>query len=165
MGREYLLCFFVPSSLKTEHCCPLSLWWDTKESAQHFSCKCVSLKDGGLLVYEVQLSRVLLFTTPWTKACQASLSITNPWNLVKLVSKSSVTPSNHLILCHTLLLPPSIFPSIRVFSNESCASLVSFHLVKAVFRVLGWGVNEFCLYAIEICKFSWTLCRLKIFSF
>ena len=119
MGREYLLCFFVPSSLKTEHCCPLSLWWDTKESAQHFSCKCVSLKDGGLLVYEVQLSRVLLFTTPWTKACQASLSITNPWKLVKLVSKSSVTPSNHLILCHTLLLPPSIFPSIRVFSSES----------------------------------------------
>jgi len=65
------------------------------------------------------LSRVQLFATPWTAACQASLSITNSWSLPKLISIESVMPSNHLIFCHPLLLLPSIFPSIRVFSNES----------------------------------------------
>ena len=64
------------------------------------------------------LSCVRLFVTPWTAACQASLSITNSWSLLKLMSIESVMPSNHLILCHPLLLP-SIFLSIRVFSNES----------------------------------------------
>ena len=57
--------------------------------------------------------------TPWTAACQASLSITNSHNVLKLMSITLVMPSNHLILCHPLLLLPSIFPSIRVFSNES----------------------------------------------
>ena len=57
--------------------------------------------------------------TPWTAARQASLSITNSRSLLKLTSIESVTPSNHPILCHPLLLPPSIFPNIRVFSNES----------------------------------------------
>ena len=65
------------------------------------------------------LSRVWLFETPWTAACQASLSITNSQSLLKLMSIESVMPSNHLILCHPLQLLPSIFPSIRVFSNES----------------------------------------------
>ena len=65
------------------------------------------------------LSHVWLFVTPWTAACQASLSITNSWSLLKFMSIESVTPSNHFILCCPLLLPPSIFPSIRVFSNES----------------------------------------------
>ena len=65
------------------------------------------------------LSRVRLFVTPWTIAHQASLSITNSQHLLKLMSIELVMPSNHLILCHPLLLPPSIFPSIRVFSNES----------------------------------------------
>ena len=60
-----------------------------------------------------------LFATPWTAACQASLSITNSQSLLKLMSVESVMPSNHLILCHPLLLLPSIFPSIRVFSSES----------------------------------------------
>ena len=60
-----------------------------------------------------------LFATPWTAARQASLSITNSQSLLKLMSIMSVMPSNHLILCHPLLLLPSIFPSIRVFSNES----------------------------------------------
>ena len=64
------------------------------------------------------LSRVQLFATPWTAACQASLSIIHSQSLLKLTSIESVMPSNHLILCHPLLLPPSIFPSIRVFSNE-----------------------------------------------
>ena len=66
------------------------------------------------------LSRVPLFVTPRTAARQASLSLTtNTQSLFKLMSIKSVMPSNHLILCHPLLLPPSIFPSIRVFSNES----------------------------------------------
>ena len=65
------------------------------------------------------LSCVRLFVTPWTAACQASLLITNSWSLLKLMSTVSVMPSNHLILCHPLLLPPSIFPIIRVFSNKS----------------------------------------------
>ena len=65
------------------------------------------------------LSYVWLFETPWPAACQASLSITNSQSLLKLMSIKSVMPSNHLILCHSLLLPPSIFPSSRVFSNET----------------------------------------------
>ena len=65
------------------------------------------------------LGCVQLFVTPWTIACQASLSITNSWNLLKLMSIELVMPSNHLILCCPLLLLPSIFPSIRVFSNET----------------------------------------------
>ena len=65
------------------------------------------------------LSCVWLFVTPWTTACQASLSITNCWNVVKPMSIELVMPSNHLIPCRPLLLLPSIFPSIRVFSNES----------------------------------------------
>ena len=72
------------------------------------------------------LSRVRLFVTPWTAACQASLSITNSQSLLKLMSIESVMPSNHLILCRPHLLPPSIFPSIGVFSNES------------VRRIRGW---------------------------
>ena len=65
------------------------------------------------------LSHVQLFVTPRTTARQASLSTTNSQSLLKLMSIESVMPPNHLILCHPLLLPPSIFPSIRVFSNES----------------------------------------------
>ena len=65
------------------------------------------------------LSHVQLFVTPWKAACQASLSITNSWSFLKLMSIKSVMPSNLLILCHPLIHLPSIFPSIRVFSNES----------------------------------------------
>ena len=71
------------------------------------------------LVVVQSLSHVQLFATPWTVAHQASLSITNSWSLLKLMSIESLMPSNHLVLCHLLLLLPSIFPSIRVFSNES----------------------------------------------
>ena len=67
---------------------------------------------------QFSFSCVRLFATPWATACQASLSITNSCSLSKLMSTESVMPSNHLILCH-LLLMPSIFPRIRVFSNES----------------------------------------------
>ena len=76
-------------------------------------------ESGGLQSSSVQsLSRVQLFATPWTTAHQASLSISNSWSLPKLMSIESVMPSNHLILCHPLLPLPSIFPNIRVFSNE-----------------------------------------------
>ena len=64
------------------------------------------------------LSHVWLFATPWTATRQASVSITNSQSLLKLMSIESVMPSNHLILCHPLLLPPSIFPTIKVFSSE-----------------------------------------------
>ena len=69
------------------------------------------------------LSHVWLFATPWTAACQASLSIANSQSLCELMSIESVMPSNHLILCRPRLLLPSIFPSIRVFSNESVLRL------------------------------------------
>ena len=70
-------------------------------------------------VKSVQLSRVRLFVTLWNVACQASLLISNSQSLLKLMSMESLMPSNHLILCCRLLLLPSIFPSIKVFSNES----------------------------------------------
>ena len=69
------------------------------------------------------LSYLQLFATSWTAACQPSLSITNSQSLLKLMSINSVMTSNHLILCRPLLLLPSIFPSIRVFSNESVLSI------------------------------------------
>ena len=73
-----------------------------------------------LYIQSVQsLSHVLFFATPWTAACQASLSITNTQSLLKLMSIESVMPFNHFVLCHPLLLLLSIFPSIRDFSNQS----------------------------------------------
>ena len=91
------------------------------------------------------LSCVQLFETPWTAACQASLSITNFQSLLKLMSIRLVMPSNHLILCCHLLLLPSIFPSIRVFSNASVLcirwpKLLEFHLwhpsSQWIFRII-----------------------------
>ena len=82
----------------------------------------VELNNGTIVASLVQvssaLSRVRLVVTPWTAACQVSLSITNSRSLLKLMSVEPMMPSNHLILCHPLLLLPSMFPSIRVFSNE-----------------------------------------------
>ena len=75
-----------------------------------------------MMGYSVQFSHSVVsdsFATPWTAARQASLSITNSWNLLKRMSTESVMSSNHLILRYPLLYPPSLFPSIRVFSNES----------------------------------------------
>ena len=78
------------------------------------------LKDGiHIVVVVLSLNHVQLFVTPWTAAHQASLSTTISQSLLKPMSIESVMPSNHLILCHPLLLLPSIFSSIRVFSNES----------------------------------------------
>ena len=86
----------------------------------------------------VQSSHVWLFVTPWTAALQASLSVTNSWSLLKLMPIASVMPSNHLILCHPVLLP-SIFPITRVFSNES------------VFRIR-W--LKYCSFSFSISPFS-----------
>ena len=72
-----------------------------------------------LIVVVQLLSLVQLFATPWTAAHQASLSFTISLSLLKLMSIESVMPSSHLILCHPLLILPSVFPSIRIFSNES----------------------------------------------
>ena len=72
-----------------------------------------------VIVAVQSLSHVQLFLTPWTAAGQASLSTTNSWSLLKLISINSVMPSNHFILCSPLLLLPSIFPSIKLFSSES----------------------------------------------
>ena len=89
------------------------------------SCQERSFPEGGRCCYcylfsSVQsLSRVQLFEIPWAAACKVSLSITNSQSLLKLKSIELLMPSNHLILCHLLLLLPSIFPRIRVFSSES----------------------------------------------
>ena len=85
-------------------------WWKYTHTHIHIHVQFISVQS---------LSHVRLFATPWTAACQASLSITNSWNPPKPVSIESVMPSNHLILCCPLFLLPSVFPSIRVFSNES----------------------------------------------
>ena len=128
------------------------------------------------------LSHIQLFATPWTAACQAYLSITNSQILLKLMSIELVMPPNHLILCHPLLLLPSIFPSIRVFSNESVlcirwpkywhfsfsispfsehSGLISFRMgwldLLAVQRTMDWlkigkGVCEGCI--LSLCLFN-----------
>ena len=93
----------------------------SSESMGYFGdCLWVSFKRIQNIGGSVQLlSHVRLFVTPWIAACQASLSITNSQSLLKLMSIESVMPSNYLIFCHPLLLLPSVFPSIRVFSKES----------------------------------------------
>ena len=94
----------------------------SSEQCIEYATICIQIKYIHIIIIfsSVQsLSRVWLFATPWTAACQASLYITNSRSLPKLISIESVMPSKHLILCHPLLLLPSIFPSIRVFSNES----------------------------------------------
>ena len=88
--------------------------------SQGYQTMTSSLKWRLLLQVVVQsISPVQLFVTPWTAACQASLSITNSQSLFRFMSTESLMPSNHLVLCRPLLLMPSIFPSISVFSNES----------------------------------------------
>jgi len=87
----------------------------------------------------VQFSRSVVSNSlrhPWTAACQASLSITNSWSLSKLMCIESVMPSNHLILCRPLLLLPSIFPNIRVFSNES-----AFHIRQPKYGTFSFSIS------------------------
>ena len=99
------------------------------------------------------LSRVQLFATPWTAARQASLSITNSQSLLKLMSIESRTPSNHLILCHPILLLFSIFPSIRIFSNESILRIrwpkyLEFQLQRQSFQWI-FRIDWFDLLAVQ----------------
>ena len=110
------LCFLGPTHKETA-CVRIFVSGSASEETQiKTPCMCSSSS--------VQsLSCVRLFTTPWTSACQASLSITNSLSLLKLLSIVSVMPSNHLILCHPFLSSPSIFPSIRVFSYESALGI------------------------------------------
>ena len=104
------------------------------------------------------LSHAQLFATQWTAACQASLSITNAGSLLKLKSTQSVMPSNHLILCHPLLLPSSIFPSIRVFSNESVLCIrwpkywsfsFSISLSSGYSGLISFKMDWFYLFAVQ----------------
>ena len=93
------------------------------------------------LVHLLSLTR--LFETPWTTARQASLSITHSWSLPRLMSIELVMPSSHLILCHPLLLLPSIFPSIKVFSNESALCInTSKYWISASISVLSMNTQD-----------------------
>ena len=97
----------------------MSTFWFLKQFFPIFSRNFLLLLYNKFFVVVKSLTHVPLFATPWTVAHQASLSITTSQSFLKLMSIESVIPSNHLILCHPLLLLPSVFPSIRVFSNES----------------------------------------------
>ena len=106
----------------------------------------------------VQSSRVWLFATPWIAAHQASLSITNSWSLLKLMSIELVMPSSHLILCHPLLLLPPIPPSIRVFSSEStlrmrwpkyCSFNFSISPSNEHPGLISFSMNKHALYAMS----------------
>ena len=110
------ICFFNWSIVNLQWCAQNINFW-----TENFISKVkrqAGRKRRQILSSVQSLSRVWLFATPWTAACRASLSITNSRSLLKLMSIESVMPLSHLILCCPLLLPPSIFPSIRVFSNE-----------------------------------------------
>ena len=105
----------------TPHLTPANLWGSVEslnKPSRWFCCPWIRQIKGREPVVEL-LSRVQLFATPWTAAGQTSLSFTISLSLLELMSFESVMPSNHLILCWPLLLLPSVFPSIRVFSNES----------------------------------------------
>ena len=112
----YLLSGLQSPSGKVTHLFGETDWWDSW-------CKAVFSRLSQVILLSFSsvqsLSHVRLFVTPWTAARQASPSITNSRSLPKLMSIESVMPSNHLILCHPLLLLPSVFPNIKVFSNES----------------------------------------------
>ena len=104
------------------------------------------------------LSRVWLFVTAWTAVRQASLSITNSWSLLKLMSIESVMPSNHLILCHPLLLLPSVFPRIRIFSNKSvlhirwpkyCSFSFSISPSNECLELISFRIDWFDLLAVQ----------------
>ena len=104
------------------------------------------------------LSRVQLFATPWTAAHQVSLSFTISWSLLKLMSIELVMPSNHLILCHPLLLLSSVFPRIRVFSNESALRIrwpkywsISFSISpsNAYSGLISYRIDRFDLLSVQ----------------
>ena len=140
-----------------------------KKKSRHYLYKidisrdihCTVFKEYTMTQTSVQfcsLSHVQLFETPWTAAHQASLSINNSWSLLKLMSIESLMPSNHLILCKPLLLWPSIFPSIRVFSNESVLHIrwpkywsFSFHINRSneYSGLISFRIDWFDLLAVQ----------------
>ena len=125
----------VPTKLYVKILTPVWLWglWQVIQSQEWCPYERIAVVQWP--------SSVWLFATPWTAARQASLSITNSRSLLKLMSIKSMMPSNHLILCHSLLLQPSIFPSIRVFYNESafCISIgVSASAWVLSMNIQGW---------------------------
>ena len=129
--------------------------WGRSFKATHYDfCNILLAKENhriNLNFSSVQLlSRVWLLATPWTAASQASLSITNSWSFLKLMSIESVMPSNHLIICCPLLLPPSIFPSIRVFSNES-----ALHIRWRNYWSFSFSISPSNEYS-GLISFSWT---------
>ena len=112
---------------------------------------------GNVIVVQ-SVSHVQLFMTPWTAACQASLSFTLSQSLLKLMSTESMMPSNHLILCHPFLLLPSVFPSIRVFSSESalcirwpkyCSFSFSISPSKEYLGLISFRIDWFDLLAVQ----------------
>ena len=115
-----MLLRLVVIALKCKQIIKMLHTWNLCNNKKYaYKCK-ISIKYWQTEFSSVQLlSCVQVFATPWTAACQASLSISNSWSLLKLMSVKLVMPSNHLILCRPLLLLPLIFPQIRVFSNES----------------------------------------------
>ena len=121
VGHHFLLQGIFPtqgSNTGLLHCSWILYHLSHQESPSlgiHHLIKSVSVQFSSVQL----LSHVRLFATQWTTACQPSLSFTISESLLKLMTLELVLPSNHLILCRPLLLPPSIFPSIRVFSNES----------------------------------------------
>ena len=113
-------CFFCPKwLLGISNCLFLPICQGHLMGTLFVKFFCTFLPIGMELSSVQSHSHIRLFVTPWTAAHQVSLSLTNSRNLLRLISIESVMPSNHLILCHPLFVPPSIFPSIRVFSNES----------------------------------------------
>ena len=105
------------------------------------------------------LSRVRFSATLWTSACQPSLPITISHILLKLMSIALVMPFNHLILCHSLLLPPSIFPSIRVFSNESV-----FHIRWPKYWSFSFSISPSNEYSGVISDILFSLCKSELDS-
>ena len=131
-------CLVVSNSLQPHrpqpHQAPLSMGFSRQE---HWSRLPFPSPKGTIERKKVKsFSHVWLFVTPWTAACQSSLSNNNSWSLLKLMPIKSVMPFNHLILCHLPLLLPSIFPSIRVFFNES-----TLHIRKIVQGLFPLGLT------------------------
>ena len=128
---------------------------------RRFYSKTVSGRNTVLGISSVQsLSHVQLFVTPWIAARQASMSLTNSQSSLRLTSIESVMPSSHLILCHPLLLLPSIFPSIRVFSSQLFASGGQSIGVSASISVLSMKLISFRMDWLDLLKVQGTLKNL-----
>ena len=110
LHRYTTFCLFIVQLIEIQ---VLSTFWLLWMALLLVSCYNIAVAVDSQL-----LSRVWLFSTPWTAACQASLSFTISWSLLRLMSIESVMPTNHLMFCHPLVFLPSIFPNIRVFSND-----------------------------------------------